>query len=268
MSEILTRRSLLAGAGYVAAGTTLASRILSIAEAEEAAPSGAPQGQAGAPMLCMTMVFPNVAKSKFNQDRYVSKHLPLLRKVYGDSVARIELRMAQASPPGLPPASVTATEHVWIANVPAFAKALAGSAKDINEDLDATAQGPRISQVDRVIASAGGPLADVKESSLVFTTFYRVTEGKNLDLDYFRTAHIPKLFAMYGASATRRIEGLQGQDQGTAKATFLATTHIYSRDRGAFDDGVKQNLNDTIDDIKKYTNIAPEFNEFRVQAIG
>ncbi len=37
----------------------------------------------------------------------------------------------------------------------------------------------------------------------------------------------------------RRVEGVLGQDQGTAKATYVATTHIYVRDRGAYDNTAK-----------------------------
>ena len=263
MSGTLSRRSVLAGAGYAAATGALATPLLSLAEAQEAVPSGA-----AAPSLCLTMVFPNVPKAKLDQDRYISKHLPLLRRIYGDSVGRMELRTAQASLPGLPPASVNATSHLWIQDARAFSQALNANSKDINADLDSVARGPRIVQVDRVVASAGDPLDQVGTGSEVFSTFYRVPEGKTLDFEYFKATHISKLYTLFGSNAARRIDGTQGQDQGASKATYAAATHIFSRDRGAFENALKQGLNDMIDDIKKYTTALPEFTQLRVQAVA
>src|SRR5262245_14186835 len=99
MSGIISRRSLLAGAGCAAAGT-LVARLVSAAEAQQAA---APQA---APSLALTMVFMNEAKAKLDSDRYIKSHVPLLRKIYGDSVERIEFRTAQAPGPGMPPSAI------------------------------------------------------------------------------------------------------------------------------------------------------------------
>src|SRR5262245_3714480 len=123
MSAILTRRSLLAAAGQAAAGTMLATALVPVAGAEEAA-----QPQA-APSLCLSMVFLNDAKAKFDADRYTRKHLPLLRKIYGNSVERIELRTAQAASPGMPPSPLLATTHVFISDVRGFSQALGAGSK-------------------------------------------------------------------------------------------------------------------------------------------
>lgn len=261
MSGILSRRSLLAGAGYAAAGTW-AARIVSIAEAEEAAQ---PKPAAS---LCLTMVFMNEPKSKMDGDRFSKTHLPLLRKIYGDSVERIELRTAQASSPGMPPSPVLATSHVWIRDVGGFSQALRTSSADINADLDKTAKGSRISQVDRVVAALGDPLSEVKVGNQLLSTFYPVQAGKDLNKDYFKDSHIPKLFSLYGSSALRRVEGTLGQDQGTAKATYVATSHLYIRDRSAYDTARTSSMNDMIEDAKKFTTIFPLFAELRVTAVG
>ncbi|HTQ35574.1 MAG TPA: hypothetical protein VMH77_00945, partial [Steroidobacteraceae bacterium] len=223
---------------------------------------------AAAPSLCLTMVFQNTAKSRIDADRYASKHLPLLRKIYGDSVERIELRTTQASAPGMPPSPVIATGHVWIKDVRAFSQALQAGSAEINRDLDATAKGPRVSQVDLLVASAGDPLPEVKSGQQVFMTFFPVQEGKTLDKDYFKANHVAKLYSIFGAQALRRVEGTFGQDQGSAKATYVATTNLYIRDRGAYDDAMKQGMNDMIDDIKKFTTITPLFSDMRITAVG
>jgi len=43
--------------------------------------------------VCLSMLFPG-GKGKFDSDRYRDQHLPLIRGIYGDSVERIELRVA------------------------------------------------------------------------------------------------------------------------------------------------------------------------------
>ncbi|MEJ0100642.1 MAG: hypothetical protein WDO12_13345 [Pseudomonadota bacterium] len=214
------------------------------------------------------MIFLNDSKAKLDQDRFIKKHLPLLRRVYGSSVERIELRTAQASSPGMPPSPILATSYVVIKDVQGFSQALAANSKEINDDLDATAKGTRISQVDRLVASVGDSMADVKAGTQVLTTLYPAQPDKTLDRNYFVATHVPKLFSIYGGSALRRVEGTLGVDQGPSKAAYLATTHLYIRDRNAYDNAQRQGMSDMIEDAKKYTTIFPLFGELRVQAVG
>src|SRR5690606_1102889 len=109
----LSRRRLLAGAGCAVAGTAAGQMLMAVAQAQESAPAQASSG------LCMTMVFLNAAKAKFDQDKYIKKHLPLLRESYGDSVERIELRTSSGSAMGVPSA-VMATSTLWIRDVQGF----------------------------------------------------------------------------------------------------------------------------------------------------
>jgi hypothetical protein len=255
MSGTLSRRSLLAGAGYAAAGT-LVAQVISAAEASQAA------------SLCMNMIFMNDQKAKLDPERFTRTHVPLLRKVYGDTVERIEFRYAQSPSQGMPPSPILATSHIWITDVQGFVKALGAGAAQITADLDKTAKGSRISQVDRVAVGVGEPIAEVKVGSQVMTTFYPLQEGKDLNKDYFTNTHIPKLLPIYGGSAVRRIEGTLGQDQGTSKATYVATTHIYIRTRSDYEKKATGNMGEMIEDAKKFTTIFPQFAELRVQAIG
>lgn len=261
MARILTRRSLLAGAGYSAACGALASRMLSLAEAAEAGPAAA------APKLVLNMIFPNAAKAKIDQKKYVKNHMPLLRKVYGDSVERIEFRTLHGTPPGIEASTLLATAHLWIKDVAAFSQALANNNQAINQDLDGIAKGPRIVQVDRLATAMGEDLSEVKVGHQLLTVFFPVKEGQTLDEKYLVDTHIPKLYAAYGQSAVRRLSATIGVDQGS-KATYKSTVTLYIRERSAYDTVSRTAFGDMIEDIKKFTNIpAPEFNELRVQEI-
>jgi hypothetical protein len=168
----------------------------------------------------------------------------------------------------MPPSPILATSHIWIRNVQGFSKALAGGAAQINEDLEKTSKGSRISQVDRLVASQGDAISEVKVGTQVFTTLYPVQEGKTLNADYFKDTHISKLFTAYGSSAARRIEGYLGMDQGSSKAVYAAATHVYIRNRSDYDGVRTSGMNEAIEDAKKYTTILQQFAELRVQAIG
>jgi len=262
MSGILTRRSLLAGAGFTAAYGTLAARMLSLAEAQEAQPAAA------APKLSLNMIFPNPAKAKIDDKRVIKKHLPLLRQVYGDSVERIEFRTVQSptANSGLPPSSMLASTHLWIRDVPGFSTALGANNQAINLDLDVAAKGPRIAQVDRLVAAMGEELSQVKEGSQLLTVFFRPVGEQAFDEDYFVKTHIPKVYSMFGQSAVRRLTATSGVDQGS-KATYRGTVTLYVRERSAYESAIRSALGEMVEDIKKFTNIIPEFNELRIQAI-
>jgi hypothetical protein len=261
MSRNLTRRSLLVGAGYVAAYGTLATRLPSLAEAQQAQPTAA------GPALCMSMLFPNDPKAKIDEKLFINKHMPMLRGIYGDSVERIEFRTSQSPTSGMPPASLLASAHIRIRDVAKFSKALTQNSKAINLDLDVAAKGPRFVQIDRLVASLGEELSEVKAGSQVMVVHFPADHTKKWDDKYFTGTHLPKLFAAYGQSAVRRLEGAVGVDQGDAKAKYRATIQLYVRERSAFEDVVRTGLDELIDDAGKFTALIPEFNELRVQAI-
>jgi hypothetical protein len=261
MSGILTRRSLLANAGSAAAFGAFAPKLISLAEAQEA-PAGA-----AAPRLALDMIFPSVAKAKIDEKKFVNKHMPLLREVYGASVDRIEFRTLVGPPSGVPAASVLATSRLWIKDVPAFSAALAANNQAINLDLDGIARGPRIVQVNRLVGALGEELSEVQTGTQLLTVFFPVKDGETFDEQYLVDTHLPKLYAIYGRNAARRITALLGVDQGS-KATYKATVTVYIRERGAYDSAARGALAEMVDDIKKFTNIpAPEFNELKIQGI-
>ena len=262
MTRMLTRRSLLAGAGYAAGYGALGSHMLSLAEAAEVPPAAA------APQLVLNMIFPNAAKAKIDEKKYVKNHMPLLRKAYGDSVSRIEFRTLVGPPAGVSATSLLASAHLWIKDARAFSQALANNNQAINEDLDGIAKGPRIVQVDRLAAAIGDDISEVTAGTQLLSVLFPVKEGQTLDENYLVKTHIPNLNVFYGQTVVRRLTATLGVDQGS-KATYKAAVTLYIRQRNAYD-GVERNaFNEMVDDIKKFTtnDVVPEFNELKVLEI-
>jgi hypothetical protein len=100
MVMVISRRTVLTGVGQAAAFGSLAATLPRQVWAQA-------QGDAA---LCMSMYYPNAPGATFDEAAFGTRHLPLLREVYGDSVERIELRtlaplgpMGPMGGPGGPP---------------------------------------------------------------------------------------------------------------------------------------------------------------------
>lgn len=244
-----------------------------LAMAQEPAATAAP-GTGG---LCMTMLFPNDAKAKFDAARYASKHLPLLKDVYGDSIERIELRTSTGSTQGVP-SELLATTTFWIRDVAGFSQKLSANFEKINKDLDQHAKGNRLNQIDRVVYVAGEDRAQAQQNSHVFSLFYRELTGGpgaagagevKFDHAYFTAVFLPKLYSLYGSNAVRRLEATRGVDQGEQKARQLAAYHLYIRDRNDYDNRSASVFNEMQKDAGKFMQgIFPMFADMRLAAIA
>lgn len=277
MNGSISRRSLLAGAGCAIAGTAAGQMLAAVAHAQDA--PAAPGGAA----LCMTMQFTAGAKSRFEIDKYIKKHLPLLKEVYGDSVERIEVRTSKGSAQGVPP-SILATSTLWIRDVPGFSQKLGANAERINKDLDSAARGNRLVQVDRIAWEAGDARSAVPSDCAVFSVFYpavsrptRAMPGApaagaapppSFDARFFVDTYLPRLYSLYGAGAVRRVEATQGQDQGGQAAAHLAAYHLMIRDRSDFDRRTSSVFSELTGDADQFTTIFPILADMRVNAIA
>lgn len=260
MSQV-SRRLLLAGAGVVAAGSA-AGRLLPVARAQDAA---APREEGG---ICLSMLFENGAKAKFDKGRYVTRHLPLLREVYGDSVERIELRTPPEGSRGMPPA-LLATTTLWIRDVAAFSQKLGAHAARINKDLDGLARGNRFAQPDRILLGLGEARGEMPSDGEVFSLYYRASPAAPaFDAAFFTGTYLPKLYALYGSKALRRLEASVGMDQGGQKAAQVATYHLYIRDRAAFDAASRDVFTELQQEAGKLMPYMPVFADLRVTAIA
>ncbi len=225
MNDFITRRSLLAGIGATAAYGSLAHA------GEAANPAAAPA--AAAPEMAFSMMYMAGPKTKFDLKKYESKHLPLLRQSYGDSVSRIEMRTANATARGVP-SDIRVTTTLYIANLQEFAKLLGAAAPTVNTSIASISTGPVNTQVDRLLVAIGKPRSEVVEGHQVASTYYREQADAKFDTTYYTETYLPKLRSYYGDGAVRRIEVFLGVPQGAAKPAFVAATHLYIRDRDTY----------------------------------
>jgi len=87
--QSIDRRSVLLGAGTVAAAGVVASFGTSPAHA---------QGKVD--QECMTITYQNGADVRFDFDYYVNTHMPRIMNLYGKSISRFELRRGQPGADG------------------------------------------------------------------------------------------------------------------------------------------------------------------------
>jgi hypothetical protein len=276
MNGSFTRRSLLAGVGYTAACGSIASQIISVARAAE------DQGEAA---ICLTMVYPNAPKAKFDARRYASKHLPLLQSIYGDSVERIELRTPRrlvssarpsggsnvpSAPVGDPPSAVMAAVSLWIRDLKSFGEKTAAAGQQIATDLEEVVKDSQpIVQYDKVILLLGDARKAVAIDAQVFSTYFPAGPNATFDAKYYGEKVIPMMVSVYGSSAIHRIEVSMGSaGQGGSKPALVASAHFYIRDRAAWDAAGMKAYPQLMAEGPRYTTIMPFVADLEVTATG
>jgi hypothetical protein len=261
----LSRRELLSLGGYAAVMGALAASLPRGAKAAEASP-GAESA------ICLTMLFPG-GKGKFDADRYRDKHLPLIRGIYGQSVERIELRVAPPPPkrtqsrfPQPPPAFLAAVS-LWIRKVDEFGKHTAESGHAIQTDLLKVSEITPFVQYDLTLSVSGDARSVIPIGTEVASTYFPNKEGGRWDAKYFVEQYLPKVSEVYGNSVLRRIEVSQGRvGQNGAKTALIAASHLYIRDRAAFDTAGMRGGMQLFKETPNYTDIMGVFNLMRVHA--
>jgi uncharacterized protein (TIGR02118 family) len=139
------RRNVLLGAGKAAAAgvvATLGAGAATTAQAEGAV------GQE-----CMTIMYPNSPDVHFDFDYYVNKHMPLIMKLYGKSIARFELRRGLPGADGAAPPFV-ATITIWIADPKAFDAAAAIHQAGLRADVSKFTNSQLTAQRDKIVGTA------------------------------------------------------------------------------------------------------------------
>ena len=138
----VSRREVLAKTGKTAAAVGAVAVVGTEAKAAESV-----VGQE-----CMTIVYRNGPDVRFDFDYYENTHMPLIMRLYGDSITRFELR--RGPPPG-PDGALSpfiATISIWIADPEAFDRAAAEHQAGIRADVDKFTNAELIAQRDRVVA--------------------------------------------------------------------------------------------------------------------
>lgn len=141
-TDNVDRRSVLLGAGTAAAAGVVAALGASQAEA---------QGRVD--QECMTIVYQNGADVRFDFDYYVKTHMPLIMRLYGQSISRFELRRGQPGADGAAPTYV-ATITIWIADPKAFDDAAAKHQAALRADVPKFTNSMLVAQRDKIVAIA------------------------------------------------------------------------------------------------------------------
>jgi uncharacterized protein (TIGR02118 family) len=101
----------------------------------------------------MTITYRYAPDARFDFEYYESTHMPLIMRLYGDSISRFELRRGQPGDDGSPPPYI-ATITIWIADPAAFDAAAAEHQAGIRADVDKFTNAELIAQRDRIVAIA------------------------------------------------------------------------------------------------------------------
>jgi uncharacterized protein (TIGR02118 family) len=83
---------------------------------------------------CITVLYPNRPDVKFDFDYYRSKHIPLIKRLYGKGIAKIELRRGVSTQDGSPVPYI-AVVNIWIGSQQAFDDATAKHAQELIADV-------------------------------------------------------------------------------------------------------------------------------------
>jgi uncharacterized protein (TIGR02118 family) len=143
-SGAATRRELFAAAGTVAIGAAAGIAALK--------PTAA-NAQSTVGQECMTITYRWAEDVRFDFGYYESTHMPLIMRLYGDSISRFELRRGQPGADGAPPPYV-ATITIWIADPVAFDAAAAEHQAGLRADVTKFTNAELIAQRDRIVAIA------------------------------------------------------------------------------------------------------------------
>ena len=144
-ADTATRREVLTAAGKTAAlGAT-------VGIAAAAPGTAAAQGTVG--QECMTITYRWAEDVRFDFGYYETTHMPLIMRLYGNSISRFELRRGQPGADGAPPPYV-ATITIWIADPAAFDAAAAEHQAGLRADVPKFTNAELIAQRDRIVAIA------------------------------------------------------------------------------------------------------------------
>ena len=265
MTEAFSRRTVLRGIGHAAAFGAMAASLPRLAHAAD-----------GEATYSLAMTYQYGKKNKFKADRFRDGHLPLLKKIYGDSIERVEMRYAE--PPQMkqgpkqipvPPQFVIAEVGIWIRDIAAFGKLTGEQGARIVADLKEVTEASPIVQYDKTLAGLGSVRSEVAVGNGCQSYYFMDKEGARFDTKYYVDTIAPKIMELYGPQAVRRIEVCQGAaGQGGAKPLVLASAHLYYAEQGAFFTAGRAALPQLMKESPNYTDIFPVVSQTTVHAVG
>ncbi|MDT8399721.1 MAG: EthD family reductase [Pseudomonadales bacterium] len=140
------RRSVLTGAARVATAG-IATALVGVGGSRVRA------AESQVDQECLTIVYQNGDDIHFDFDYYRSIQMPLIMRLYGDSISRFELRRGLPAANGAK-ARYIATATIWIADPAAFDRAAAEHQAGISADVPKFTNAQPIAQRDRIVGIA------------------------------------------------------------------------------------------------------------------
>jgi uncharacterized protein (TIGR02118 family) len=105
---------------------------------------------AAAPRRCITVMYPNLPGVTFDFDYYLARHATLIKRLYGDGIAKLELRRG-ASTPTLTPVPYVAIINIWIGSQQAFDQAAAQHSAALIADVPNFTNSMPLIQIDEIV---------------------------------------------------------------------------------------------------------------------
>lgn len=102
------------------------------------------------PRRCITVMYPNKPGVTFEFDYYLKQHATLIDRLYGASIAKLELRRGSATPDGSP-APYVAIINIWIADQAAFDSAGAKHGATLIADVPNFTNTMPVIQIDEIV---------------------------------------------------------------------------------------------------------------------
>jgi hypothetical protein len=278
MSRDVSRRALLTGAGYAAAGTLAAMLPGELFAAQPAPATPRPaQGAAAAkpapaPItnICLTMLYPSGPDVKFDADGFRDRHIPVLRKAYGAGLGRVELRVPPPAAEGVTPPPVLAAVSMWLSDFTKFAAAANANAKEVAASIATITNSRPMAQFDSVVAGIGGERNAVIANSKCLSYMFEAKADATWDAKSFAEAYLPRFVAACGPEAIRRVEVVKGEAATDgSKPLLLGMVNFYIADPDKFLDTMgTESVKLVVAEEAKYFSVKPIQAMFTVHSIG
>jgi len=101
-------------------------------------------------MKCINILYPAKDNDAFDFEFYLRRHVPLIKDILGSSLHRLEVRKGASAQDGGAP-TYTCVISIWIADWPAYEKALAARASELIAEVPLFTKVMPMIQTDEVI---------------------------------------------------------------------------------------------------------------------
>jgi uncharacterized protein (TIGR02118 family) len=269
MNHFVSRRAMLAATGSLGAAGLLRSFPV-LAQAPAAAPGGLPP-------ICLSTYYFSGDGAKFDGAQYRDEHIPMVRGLYGDSIERIELRMApkvKRNDPGpstsyaeaKPP--ILAITSVWVRSLETFAAAALKSGTKVADDLKGITRARASVQWEQLIAAQGESRESVTQGAKCNSMVYWAKEGGRFDEKYYTESYMPVVKEVYGEGVIRRMEVCKALSLQGNKPVFASAVNMYIQDQKAFMDAGRKGGMRLMQEGPKFTDLVPLISSMEVWAVG